>query len=193
MKKSLTVSTLRGWRPTRRQWWIYAALKSACAKNMCAPARPIRRRFSGGLDASAFLRGRKPAWSALLRWSKTTSPPTDCSAGADSSVRAARSSTSKLPPTVSRAGAETVSRESDLSTARTWIVEAFDALTEREQLIIRRRKLKDDPDTLEYLGRELGLSKERVRQLEAQALRKMRTRMETEHGAEPSTLAATMA
>lgn len=90
------------------------------------------------------------------------------------------------------AGAETVSRDSDLSTARAWIIEAFDALTDRERMIIRRRKLQDDPDTLESLGGELGLSKERVRQLEAQALRKMRSRLEDEHGVAPSTLAATI-
>lgn len=86
-------------------------------------------------------------------------------------------------------GAETVARESDLSAARTWIVDAFDALTDREQLIIRRRKLADAPDTLESLGGELGLSKERVRQLEAQALRKMKSRLETRHGDAPADLA----
>lgn len=87
-------------------------------------------------------------------------------------------------------GSETVSRESDLSTARNWITEAFDALTDREKMIIRRRKLQDAPDTLEHLGGELGLSKERVRQLEAQALRKMKMRLETTHGGAPSALAA---
>ncbi len=86
-------------------------------------------------------------------------------------------------------GAETVERESELSTARDWIVDAFDALTDRERLIIRRRKLADEPDTLESLGGELGLSKERVRQLEAQALRKMKSRLETRHGSGPAELA----
>lgn len=86
-------------------------------------------------------------------------------------------------------GAETVARSSDLSAAREWIVDAFGALTDRERMIIRRRKLADEPDTLESLGGELGLSKERVRQLEAQALRKMRARLETKHGEAPAMLA----
>jgi hypothetical protein len=48
------------------------------------------------------------------------------------------------------------------------------ALNERERFIVRERKLRDDPRTLESLGDELGLSKERVRQLEAAAFAKMR-------------------
>lgn len=89
-------------------------------------------------------------------------------------------------------GADTVSRHSDLSAARDWIVDAFSALTERERMIIKRRKLIDQPDTLEHLGGELGLSKERVRQLEAQALRKMRMRLEAQHGCAPAMLAGTI-
>ncbi len=77
---------------------------------------------------------------------------------------------------------ERVSRDSDVGTARKWLVDAFDALTDRERMIIAARKLSDEPETLESLGGKLGLSKERVRQLEAQALRKMRKRLESRFG-----------
>jgi RNA polymerase sigma-32 factor len=77
---------------------------------------------------------------------------------------------------------EAVSRDSDIRTARKWLTEAFDALTDRERMIIAARKLNDEPETLESLGGKLGLSKERVRQLEAQALRKMKKRLETRFG-----------
>ncbi len=87
---------------------------------------------------------------------------------------------------------ETVSRRSDLDHARDLLDEAFEALTERERMIITARKLADAPETLESLGRELKLSKERVRQLEAQALRKMRQRLEAAHGAAAAELAATI-
>ena len=86
-------------------------------------------------------------------------------------------------------GAETVARETELSAARDMIGDAFEALTDRERLIIRRRKLADEPSTLETLGGELGLSKERVRQLEAQALKKMKARMVATHGAQAEDLA----
>lgn len=87
---------------------------------------------------------------------------------------------------------ETVSRRSDLDHARSLLNEAFEALTDRERMIITARKLADAPETLESLGRELKLSKERVRQLEAQALRKMRQRLEATHGHAAAELAASI-
>ena len=76
--------------------------------------------------------------------------------------------------------AERVEQSKDIETLRTWLVEALSALNERERFIVRERKLRDDPRTLESLGNELGLSKERVRQLEASAFAKMRKNLEAQ-------------
>ena len=84
---------------------------------------------------------------------------------------------------------ETVERAADTSTARGWLVDALGALNDRERKIVVERKLRDEPRTLESLGTEFGLSKERIRQLEAQALRKMRTFLEGETGAAAEMLA----
>ena len=56
-----------------------------------------------------------------------------------------------------------------------WLREAIGELSPREQTIIRRRRLVEDGATLEELGKVLGVSKERVRQLEHRAMEKLKT------------------
>ena len=73
---------------------------------------------------------------------------------------------------------ETVENSHDTDTLRQWLLTALSSLNDREQFIVRERKLRDQPRTLESLGGELGLSKERVRQLEAAAFGKMRKNLE---------------
>jgi len=85
--------------------------------------------------------------------------------------------------------AEVVARRQDLARVRGWLAEALATLNPRERMIIVARKLRDEPRTLESLGQELGLSKERIRQLEAQALQKLRRRLEAATGAAAETLA----
>jgi len=62
----------------------------------------------------------------------------------------------------------------DGETRSRWLAEALGELSPREQTIIRQRRLTDEGATLEQLGRKLGVSKERVRQLESRALNKLR-------------------
>lgn len=62
----------------------------------------------------------------------------------------------------------------DADSRSRWLAEAIGELSPREQKIIRQRRLVDDGATLEQLGRELGVSKERVRQLEHRALTKLK-------------------
>lgn len=56
---------------------------------------------------------------------------------------------------------------------------AVKSLNEREQYIVRNRLLRHKPLTLEELSRELKISKERVRQIEKSALKKMKDFLET--------------
>lgn len=76
--------------------------------------------------------------------------------------------------------AEHVENSHDNDTLRQWLLTALTSLNDREQFIVRERKLRDEPRTLESLGTELGLSKERVRQLEAAAFGKMRKSLESQ-------------
>jgi RNA polymerase sigma-32 factor len=66
----------------------------------------------------------------------------------------------------------------DAVTLSAWLKDALDDLSDRERLIIQRRRLEDEGSTLEQLGFDFGVSKERIRQLEARAFTKIRDNLE---------------
>jgi RNA polymerase sigma-32 factor len=72
---------------------------------------------------------------------------------------------------------EKVIREDDSGKRTELLEESLQKLMPRELKIIRARRLQDPPKTLEELAQELGLSKERVRQLENRAFAKMQKYM----------------
>lgn len=55
--------------------------------------------------------------------------------------------------------------------------EAMHALTDRERHILTQRRLVDEPQTLEDLSQEYGISRERVRQIEVRAFEKLQKEM----------------
>ena len=63
-----------------------------------------------------------------------------------------------------------------------WLKQALCVLNDRELRIIRERRLKDNAVTLEMLGTRLGISKERVRQIENRALEKLRAALLSQNG-----------
>lgn len=69
---------------------------------------------------------------------------------------------------------EQVEAAHDRARLRGWLAQAMAGLNPRERHIVIERRLREDPRTLESLGTELGLSKERIRQLEAAAYGKLR-------------------
>jgi RNA polymerase sigma-32 factor len=69
---------------------------------------------------------------------------------------------------------ELVGRSIDTERRLKWLDQALHSLSERELNILRERRLRDDAATLEALGSRLGISKERVRQIENRALEKLK-------------------
>jgi len=69
---------------------------------------------------------------------------------------------------------ESVSETIDSERRAEWLDHALDVLNERELRILQARRLQENQVTLELLGDDLGISKERVRQIENRALEKLK-------------------
>jgi RNA polymerase sigma-32 factor len=70
-----------------------------------------------------------------------------------------------------------------ISRLRQRVEAALSALTSRERRIVEARMMTDEPSTLEALASEFGLSRERIRQLEAAAKVKIKGSLEVEAAA----------
>ncbi|MGB5695276.1 MAG: sigma-70 family RNA polymerase sigma factor [Polyangiales bacterium] len=79
----------------------------------------------------------------------------------------------EMLPSASEAPDVAVARERRQSGIRLRLQDALEVLDDRERLIVERRILSDDSASLAALGRELGVSRERARQLEARAKKKL--------------------
>lgn len=69
---------------------------------------------------------------------------------------------------------EVVTESIDTDRRIHWLQDAMAVLSEREMRILRERRLAEESATLEALGTRLGISKERVRQIENRAMEKLR-------------------
>ena len=69
---------------------------------------------------------------------------------------------------------ELVESTNDTKLKKQYIEQAILSLNERERTIIKLRKLKEKSITLDELGKNLKISKERVRQIETKALEKLK-------------------
>ena len=65
-------------------------------------------------------------------------------------------------------------KSEELLERRGYLKNALGTLSERERHIFIERQLSEEPKTLEKLGRQYGISRERIRQLEARAFEKVK-------------------
>ena len=68
---------------------------------------------------------------------------------------------------------EVVANEQERDQRHELLTAAMDGLNAREQHILTQRRLVDEPETLEELSQQYGISRERVRQIEVRAFEKL--------------------
>ncbi len=162
-----------------RNWSIVRTGTTAAQKSLFFNLRRLRARIEDATGARLGDEGRKKIATQLkVNIAEVESMETRLG-GHDQSLNAPLTETSDddwqdfLPD--QRPNPEDVAiGMRDGETRSLWLAEALGELSPREQTIIRQRRLTDEGATLEQLGRELGVSKERVRQLESRALSKLR-------------------
>ncbi len=87
---------------------------------------------------------------------------------------------------------ETVGEQIDGDRRIGWLREALKVLSERELRIVRERRLVEDAATLEALGGRLGISKERVRQIESRAMEKLKRALSDRYDAPAAVIPAVL-
>ena len=73
--------------------------------------------------------------------------------------------------------AQDYAERNEFETRHALLAQAMDVLNEREREIMRKRRLTDEPETLEALSETYKVSRERVRQIEVRAFEKLQMRM----------------
>jgi len=69
---------------------------------------------------------------------------------------------------------EAVSGAQEQSLVRREVSGALALLSDNERMVVEKRVMSDEPESLQKIGDRLGLTRERVRQIEAKALKKLR-------------------
>lgn len=69
---------------------------------------------------------------------------------------------------------DTLIKKDEMALVKKDIAGALEKLNEREHYIIKRRVMADDPETLQEIGDRFNITRERARQIEKEALKKLR-------------------
>ena len=69
--------------------------------------------------------------------------------------------------------------QEEMDERRKMLFGAMDVLNERERKVLAARRLQENPQTLEELSQEYGISRERVRQIEVRAFEKLQKAMKS--------------
>ncbi|MBI4950108.1 MAG: sigma-70 family RNA polymerase sigma factor [Deltaproteobacteria bacterium] len=73
---------------------------------------------------------------------------------------------------------ESVSEMESMAIVKKEVTGALALLSDRERTVVETRLMSDDPESLQSIGERLGLTRERVRQIEGAAIKKLKKSLE---------------
>ena len=173
---------------TYAHWWIRQAVERTIAnqaKTIRLPTHVIERRQKLAWTARTLAPtlGREPSLEELAEATGLPLGHVRQALGcAEASVSLNQpvgpDGDSELADFLADPAAADPAEEAERSLLRQTVQRRLERLPERERLIVERRfGLQGEPQTLETVGRELGLTRERVRQLQVQALKQLETEL----------------
>jgi RNA polymerase sigma-32 factor len=164
-----------------RNWSIVRGGTSSAQKALFFNLRRLRARLSNGQEQLSKDAIYTEIASAIGVSKKDVATMDHRLSGADTSLNAPMSSddegsTGRMDFLVDDNPLPDEAVETMVDTERrsAWLNSAMMVLNPRELLILKRRRLAEDSTTLEELGSTLGISKERVRQIETRAMEKLK-------------------
>ena len=162
-----------------RNWSVVRTGTTAAQKSLFFNLRRLRAKIDDGLGSAMSEAGRASIAEALsVNVDDVASMEMRLSAG-DQSLNATISQTGEdvwqdFLADERPSPEDVVGDRHDTKARAAWLRDLLEELNERERTIIHERRLREDGRTLEELGRRLGISKERVRQIEHRALQKLK-------------------
>ena len=179
---------------TYATWWIRAAIQdyilrnwsivrggtSSAQKALFFNLRRLRARLASSGDGSAVIFDRIAETLGVSRSdvevmdSRLSGPDISLNAPVSDSDPSMPTQRLDFLPDDRPLPDEIVGSAIDADRRASWLANALRQLSKREFDILRERRLVENAATLEALGVRLGISKERVRQIENRALEKLR-------------------
>lgn len=186
---------------TYASWWIRAAIQdyilrnwsivrggtSSAQKALFFNLRRLRAKLASGGGGSAVVFDRIAKTLGVSRSdvefmdSRLSGPDVSLNAPMSDSDPAMPSQRLDFLPDDRPLPDEIVGAAIDADRRAGWLADALGHLSKRELDILRERRLVENAATLELLGIRLGISKERVRQIENRALEKLRRALIDQH------------